>query len=211
MKNMTKSKLAIILSKLRDFDEHILHLEQYSTPSEIAADIVWKAYMNSDVDGKTILDPACGPGYFGIGCLLLGAKKVYFVDIDEKAIDILKSNLNLIKLKYKDLDEKIVIKNTDIKNFNENVDTVMQNPPFGVKKMHADKIFLEKAFNISETIYSVHKIESKKFIESIAKDYNFKITGYWKYDFMLRKTQGFHKKQKCYIKVGCWRLKKIKK
>ena len=206
--NLTKSKLAIILSRLNDFNESILKLEQYSTPSEIAADICWKAFMAGDVENKIILDAACGPGYFGIACLLLGAKKVYFVDIDEKAIDILKSNLNLIQLKNKRIEKRYSIIKSDISEFNEKVDVVIQNPPFGTKQKHADKIFLENAFKVSKTIYSMHKIESEKFIKAIAKDHNFEITGYWEYDLLLKKTQKFHKKKKHYIKVGCWKLKK---
>lgn len=209
MKGITKSKLAIILSKLRDFDENILHLEQYSTPSEIAADVVWKAFMAGDVENKTILDPACGPGYFGIACLLLGAKKVYFVDIDEKAIDILKSNLNLVQLKNKRIEKRYLVKKIDIKDFDEKVEVIIQNPPFGTKQKHADKIFLEKAFEVSKTIYSIHKITSKDFIRAISKDYNFEIEGLWEYDFELKQTQKFHKKRIQRIKVGCWKLEKI--
>jgi len=95
MKN--KKELALILSKLKDFESYDVELEQYSTPSEISAEVLWTACLNADIENKVILDAACGPGYFGIGALLLGAKKVYFVDIDEKILKIVKENINNIK------------------------------------------------------------------------------------------------------------------
>jgi predicted RNA methylase len=36
-------------------------------------------------------------------------------------------------------------------------DTVLQNPPFGVQMRAADRRFLEKALEVSQTIYSLHK------------------------------------------------------
>lgn len=199
---MSKSSIAITLSKLKDFKEHILALEQYSTPSEIAADIVWKAYMNKDIKNKTILDAACGPGFFGIAALLLGAKKLFFVDINKQAIDIARENIESLKLK------NAVFLQQDIKDFNEKVDVVLQNPPFGTKNKHADKAFLEKAFQVADIIYTMHKIESEDFIKAISRDNNFKITHYWDYDFALKATQRFHKKKIYKVKVGCWRLER---
>lgn len=86
---------------------------------------------------------------------------------------------------------------------------VIQNPPFGVKNEHADKLFLEKAFAISKVVYSFHKLTSQKFIAAIAKDYGFKTTHFFKFDFPLKKTMDYHTKKKKIIEVGCWRLEKI--
>jgi predicted RNA methylase len=36
-------------------------------------------------------------------------------------------------------------------------DTVLQNPPFGVQKRNADRRFLEKALDVGNVIYSLHK------------------------------------------------------
>ena len=51
----------------------------------------------------------------------------------------------------------------DVSNFSARVDTVLQNPPFGVKKLHADGIFLERAFESAGVAYSFHKSESTDF------------------------------------------------
>ena len=167
----SKKELAIILSKLKDFDFPDTKLEQYSTPSEIAADILWEAYMNGDIHNKIILDAACGPGIFGLGALLLGAKKVYFVDLDKKILKTAKENLKEINKNY-DVRNSI-FKQQDIINFKTKVNTVIQNPPFGVQKEHADKTFLKKAMEVCDKIYSIHKIESEGFIRTLSRENNF--------------------------------------
>ena len=55
---ITKSRLAIELSELKVFESAKLKLEQYPTDSEIAADILWNAFMHGDIEGKTIADLA---------------------------------------------------------------------------------------------------------------------------------------------------------
>ena len=61
---MNKKQLAIKLSKLEQLKEHNQKLEQYTTPSETAASILWHAYMNNDIKGKTIADLGCGSGSY---------------------------------------------------------------------------------------------------------------------------------------------------
>jgi putative methylase len=205
----SKSGLAIVLSKLKDFKEPNIELEQYSTPSEIAAEILWTALFKGEVRDKTVLDAACGPGYLGIGALLLGAEKVYFVDISKESLDILKENILFVDEELgSNIKKKCIIVNSDITNFNENVDVVIQNPPFGIKKKHADKAFLEKAFDVGKIIYSFHKTESKNFAETIAKDHGFKLTESWNYDFPLKQTAKFHTRKLHRIKASCFRFEK---
>ena len=86
---VSKSSLAIELSKLKVFNQANVSLEQYPTDSEIAATILWQAKMNNDIEDKIIADLGAGTGILGIGALLLGADYVYFVEKDEKAIEIL--------------------------------------------------------------------------------------------------------------------------
>ncbi|MBW2993450.1 METTL5 family protein [Candidatus Woesearchaeota archaeon] len=205
MKNMTKSQLAIVLSKLKQLKEPSPQLEQYPTESEIAAEVLWFAYMNKDIN-KTIADLGCGTGLLGIGALLLGAKKVLFVDIDDKSLDVARQNLESVD---KNLLKKSEFIKTDIRNFEKNADIVIQNPPFGIKLKHADKTFLETAFRTSPVIYSFHKLETRDFINKLAEKHSFKITHFWTFDWPLKQTMKYHKKRIQHIKVGCWRLEKI--
>lgn len=200
----SKKQLAVVLSRLKAFEKPSFKLEQYSTDSEIAAEIIWNAYHLGDIENKLIADLGCGTGILGIGCLFFNPKKVFFIDIDDRQLKTLDNNLKLMQLK------KYELFLGDVKNFNQKVDLVIQNPPFGVKKEHADKFFLEKAFSISKVIYSFHKIESKDFIDKISEDNNFKITHYFEFDFPLKNTMDFHTKKIKKIKVGCWRFERKK-
>ena len=203
----SKSRLAIELSKLKVFNSPNHMQEQYPTDSEIAADVIWKASFNDEVTGKVIADFGAGTGILGIGCLLMDAKKVYFIEKDPKVIDVLKENIDSIKRNY-DVKGEYEILNIDINEFNAPVDLVIQNPPFGTRVEHSDRAFLIKAFTITPTIITFHKAVSKEFIEKISLDNHFSITHYWEYDFPIKASQLFHKKALHRIKVGVWRLVK---
>ena len=200
---LSKSGLAVELSKLKAFIHPKVKQEQYTTDSEPAAEVLHSAYMNHDIKNKIIADLGCGTGILGIGCLLLEAGFVYFVDNDKEVLEILKENLK----KYNFKNYKII--NKDIKDFNEAVDIVMQNPPFGTKVKHSDKIFLEKAFSIAKVIYSFHKTSTLRFVKAISKDTNFNITHSFDFKFPLKQTYNFHRKRIKRIEVSCYRLEKI--
>ncbi|HHI04113.1 MAG TPA: DNA methylase [Candidatus Woesearchaeota archaeon] len=207
----SKSKLAILLSKLRIFEAPKLKAEQYTTDSEIAADVLWQAYYLGDIENKTIADLGSGTGILGLGALLLGAKKVLFIESDKNSIQTAKLNLGFLEEKTGiKLTKKAIFLNQNINDFNDEVDTVIQNPPFGTKQKHADKIFLKKAFSLAKIIYSFHKLETETFVNKISEGYAFEITHLWKFDFPIKATYSFHRKRIQRIKVGCWRMKKIK-
>ncbi|MBW3012366.1 METTL5 family protein [Candidatus Woesearchaeota archaeon] len=199
---MQKSRLSIQLSKLKSFEKPDVKLEQYSTPGEIAADVLWNANMIDNIENKSVADFACGPGILGIGCLLLGAKKAYFVDKSKEALDIAKQNVP------EEFIAKCEFIESDINEIELEADIVVQNPPFGTKEKHADKMFLEKAFKTAPVIYSIHKITSKDFIDAVAKDFGYKVTHIFPYNFPIKATMKFHKKPVRMIKAACWRLEK---
>jgi putative methylase len=202
---MDKTRLKIQLSKLKGFEHPKPELEQYVTPGDIAADVLWNAFMLDDVEDKIVLDPCCGTGVLGIGALLLGAKFVYFNDYDTDAIDVLKKNLKL----FPEFDGKYSIMKEEVPGPRlEKIDVIIQNPPFGTKIKHADKMFLEFGFNLSPIIYSLHKVESQKFIDKLSKDNGFSVTHMWLYDFELPMTMQFHKKKLERIRVACFRMER---
>lgn len=198
---MNKSQLAITLSKLKTFEKPNPKLEQYPTDSEIAAEVLHFAHMQNNIKNKTIADLGCGTGILGIGALILKAKQVYFVDTDPQALTLTKQNLNSLSLK------NAVFQRTDISDFNQKVDTVIQNPPFGIQTPYADRPFLEKAFQIANSIYSIHKAESEQFIKQILPP-NFKLQHILKFKLPIKQTQKFHKKPIHRIETACFVIKK---
>ncbi|MBT3406932.1 methyltransferase [Candidatus Woesearchaeota archaeon] len=203
----SKSRLAIILSKLKVFDAPDLQSEQYPTDSEIAAETLWDAHYQDEIEGKIIADFGCGTGILGLGAALLGAKVVFMIEKDEKALEIAKENYESLK---EDIEGEIKFLHQDVQDFNERVDVLIQNPPFGTKEKHADRDFLMKAFDTANTIYTFHKTTSENFIKKISQDNNFKVTYYKTHNFPLKAAHLFHTRKIHRIKVGCWRLESEK-
>lgn len=197
---ISKSKLAIELSNIKTFLQPDLRLEQYPTDSEIAAGVIWKAYLNGDIKGKIIADLGSGTGILSYGCLLLDAKKVYLIEKEKLANHIAKENLS--PLKNREFFEG------DVSQFNKKVDTVIQNPPFGTKTRHIDKIFLKKAMQISDKIYSLHKTSTKDFIARLAEKNSFKVREIINFNYPIKQAFPFHKKPIERIKVSCFILEK---
>ncbi len=196
---ISKSRLAIELSRISSFSQPKIKLEQYITDSEIAAEILWQAYLERDIYGKVIADLGAGTGIFSLGCVLLKAKKIYAVEKDEDALALAKNNVN----------SKICsFVHADIKEFNKKVDTVIQNPPYGTRRRHADREFLIKAFGIADKVYSIHKTSTARFIEKITEDYGFRIKKILKFKLPLKKTYSFHIRKEAKIDIGCWILEK---
>jgi putative methylase len=199
----SKKELAVTLSKLLVFEKASLRLEQYPTDSEVAAEILWWADQAGEIENKEVADLGCGTGILGIGALLMGAKFVHFVDVDKYALKRLKENLQLFEI------DNYEIYEMDVSQFNKKVDIVIQNPPFGTKTEHADKLFLESAFKVTDMIYSFHKTNTDKFVTAIAKDHGFKVSHFFKFNFPIKQTQEFHKVKIKRIDVGCWRIEKV--
>src|SRR3989338_7762049 len=130
---VSKKSLAVALSQLRGFSKPKTVLEQYETPSEIAAGVLWHAYMQGHIEDKIVADFGAGTGILGIGALLLYAKKVFFVEKDYDTIALLQKNLDKLEIPKSDYE----IMNNDVSMFEEKVNIVLQNPPFGTKTDHA--------------------------------------------------------------------------
>jgi len=203
---LTKSGIAILLSKLHQFRLPKFVDEQYETDSEIASTILWNAFMAGHVDEKVVADLGAGPGILGIGGGLLGACKVYFVEKDERVIDILKQNIETTRKDLANFPFEVIF--DDIRNFRTKVDTVFQNPPFGVKRRHADRIFLEKAFEIADVVYSLHKSESTEFLQKFAEQHGFQLVSEQKFSFPLKNTMKYHTSRIKRIGVSCYTFKR---
>src|SRR3989344_6389720 len=190
----SKRDLEVILSKLKSFEKPSLQLEQYPTPSNIAAEWVWSMAMKREVAGKTIVDAGCGPGIIGLGLLLLGARKIIFIDKDQEALNLCQQNYNTLQQEYEIGAAEFIAH--DFSLFDGEADLVVQNPPFGTKQEHADKKFLEKAFSITDIVYSMHKWSTQKFVEAVCKNFSFRITEVWRYEFPIKAAFAFHEKPK---------------
>ncbi|ASJ07637.1 METTL5 family protein [Thermococcus pacificus] len=202
---MKKKHLAMTLSKLKGFPKPKQELEQYRTPGNVAAELLWLAHSLGDIEGRVIADLGAGTGVLSIGAALLGAKKVYAVEIDGNALRIAKENARSLGV------ECVEFINADVSGFSERVDTVVMNPPFGSQVKHADRPFLLKAFEVSDVVYSIHlaKPEVRGFIEAFTRDNGFEITHRITLPFEIPAQFHFHKKRLERIMVDVYRFERV--
>jgi putative methylase len=198
---MRKKALEMKLQKIGPHPEPKPELEQYSTPAKIAADVLFSAHSFGDIGGRKVADLGCGTGIFGIGAKLLGAKEVIGIDIDEKAIDIAEENAKLQGV-------EVEFRTCEIKDFKEDCDTVLQNPPFGSQKRHADRPFIVKALEISKVVYSLHLTKTLGYINREVKKHGATITHKKRYEFEIKYTFKFHTKEKEHFDVTMFRMQR---
>ena len=206
---MKKKELALLLSQLETFATPNVELEQYQTEGELAADILWQIFLQGNIEEKVIADLGCGNGILGIGALLLGAKKVHFVDVDEQAIALAEKNLHFVQEKC-DLSLSATFYHMDVQQFTKKLDVVLENPPFGVQQPHADRHFLLAAMKIAPVIYSFHKLDSKGFITELTKDHGYQVVQMFERTFTLKQTQEFHTKRVYPVEIGIWQIETFK-
>jgi putative methylase len=204
---VSKSGLAIALSRLKGFKKPKVRAEQYMTEPEIAAEMLWLMKMRGELDDKTIADLGSGTGILGLGALLLGARKVFFVENDKEAMDIAKQNHEELARQGFMLGQAVFLLQ-DIKEFNKKADVVVQNPPFGTRQEHIDKAFLGVAFSIAPLVWSFHKSATERFVLNFAKDSRFRVTERIGFRFPLHAAQAFHRRRVHRIDVTLYRLEK---
>ena len=88
------------------------------------------------------------------------------------------------------------------------IDTVLQNPPFGTRIKHIDRVFLEAAANLARVTYTFHKSSTENFVRAFCDDAKVRITDIWRFDFPLKKSLEHHRKKIQKIEVSCFRLEK---
>lgn len=196
---ISKSSLAIELSRLDVFDNPKTIEEQYPTDSEIAAEVLWHTFMKGWIKEKRIADFGAGTGILGIGALILGAKKCFFVEKDKDVVKILKRNIEIMRL-----NDRSSLIESDIKDFNERVELVIENPPFGTRKKGADVSFLEKAFSVSNRVISFHKSSTRDYIIAFGRRFGFESIDEINFLIPLKNTMRFHKKRIVQIGVSCF-------
>lgn len=209
IKEVTNSKrreLEIALESMTRMNEFDQSLEQYPTPASIVSTVLHSAHMeHGDISGKTVCDLGCGDGIFAIGAALLGAEQVIGVDVQSKALKA--SQRNSRQLGTEDTVDWVLGDVSSLQTL-RSVDTVVSNPPFGVKKRGADLRFLQKAISIADVTYSMHLAGDKNrvFLEKEINRLGAKVTQLETFQFPIPKLFESHRKQKHMINVDLYRI-----
>jgi putative methylase len=180
------------------------YLEQYTTPSNVAAEVLYlAAYVYDDIIGKTVVELGCGTARLAIGAALLGAKEVFGVDVDQDAVKVAQRNAETMGV-----NETTNFIVSDIGAVEGNFDTVLQNPPFGVQRKRADRRFIARSLELGRTIYSFHKggNSNREFIKRFIEEHGGKVTNIFPMTMEIPRMFKFHTKKKKNIQVDLYRI-----
>jgi putative methylase len=148
-----KLDLETLLSRVRAHPSPSATLEQYTISADAGATVLYiAAYAYGDIIGRKVLDLGCGTGRLALGAAFLGTEDVVGVDVDRTAVKVALANSV-----ETGLEKRVQWVAADISAIRGEFDTVLQNPPFGVQRPHADREFLQKALESARCVYSLHR------------------------------------------------------
>ena len=214
-KALTPKRLECELEQLRKVPSPKPSLEQYQTSAKIAAFLIWEICEHyGDIKDKTVLDLGCGNGILGIACLLLGAKFVLEVDVDSESLEVAEQNAMDLGFSSKE----ILFTQQDVRSFSmenfdaleskERFDTAVINPPFGSRgQVGIDTIFVQKALENADIVYSMHKTSTRDYWLRKKRQWGVDVTLITELKFNINDSFKFHRKDSRDLKVDLLQFK----
>lgn len=219
MEPIKKSTLIDIIQDLTPFHDPHVNYEQYITDAVATADLMFHiAFERGDLNGNLIIDLGCGTGNLSIAAAMLGASAVVAVDIDTEVLATLNHNC----AKY-NLSERIIPFEFDIRddlfvpqlrnqiqllgrNFTQVV--VISNPPFGVHQKGIDVLFLKKAFEFADIIYSIHlsNPKSRIYINKKIEKLGGTLSSIAELTLFIKHSYKFHSQERKKIQTDVYRI-----
>lgn len=174
-------------------------LEQYATPADVAAPLLFEARALGDIEGRRILDLGCGTGVLAIGAALLGASSVVGIDVDAASVNVARAAAERLGA----VAEFLV---GDVASCDAPADTVIMNPPFGAQRKGADRPFLDAAFRLAPVVYTMHGAATRAFVESYASDAGFARTHAWRMAMTLKHQYRHQSRASADVEVVAFRF-----
>ncbi len=187
MVHTKKRQLEMALQRLLPLEVRSARLEQYATPADIAADMLWEAFSAGDISGRCVADLGTGNGVFAIGAKLLGARRALGIDLDPEAIRVARANAEALSL-------EVEFVSGSIDELKDRFDTVVQNPPFGAQRKHADRVFIRKALELAPRVYSLHNDGTQEFVGKVVSSLGGRVSPVKRYKFEIPYAFEFHRK-----------------
>jgi len=208
---MKLKELESHLQQVDEFDAPKILLEQYPTRPHIAACMLHTiAASFGDIEGRTVGDLGCGCGVLSIGSIMLGADFVWGIDIDSDALDVFAQNAEEFEMDNLDVVQMDV---TGLgPDWENRVDTVVMNPPFGTKHNNGlDIKFLQAGLMMaSKAVYSLHKTSTREHMLKKASEWGVDATVVAQLRYDLPATYKHHKKESKDIHVDFIRFLHVK-
>ncbi|MCU0632889.1 MAG: 50S ribosomal protein L11 methyltransferase, partial [Methanolinea sp.] len=137
MTGIRLKRLEMLLSRVRGFPAPSALHEQYLTPPDLAARLLFHAHMRGDIEGRRVCDLGSGTGILAIGAALLGAAEVVGVEFDCEALAVAVENAGILGTSPRFIQGDL--RDPDLPSDLGPCDTVVMNPPFGAQNLHADR------------------------------------------------------------------------
>ncbi len=174
-------------------------LEQYPTPADVAADMLWEAFAAGDIDGREVVDLGCGNGIFAIGAMLMGARRAVGIDVDAESVRVAGENAA-----HAEVEVKLLM--GDVSEVQGSFDTALVNPPFGAQTRHADRPFIKKALQVARRTYSLHNDGTERFVGKLVASLGGTAVSVKRYKFEIPYAFEFHRKAKESVSVSLLRF-----
>jgi putative methylase len=195
---MKRIRLEISLQKRRPFPKPNASLEQYLTPAPLAANILYWALAEGDIQDQSVIDIGCGTGIFAVGASLLGARESVGADVDGAALHEARAFARDVGAGASFVRAFV---GGDGLPFRGRFDTLIMNPPFGSQRRNADRPFVEAATRHARVIYSLHLAETEPFVRTLYEKLGAEVLGSKTYKFEIPHTYQFHRRENEEIEV----------
>ncbi|GGM77768.1 RNA methyltransferase [Thermogymnomonas acidicola] len=165
-------------------------LEQYITDPGLVSRIVFLAYSNGHIEGKSVVDLGSGYGHFAYASRLMGSARTTAVEIDSRLIRATERTLR---------EAGIEVLNMDVRDLQGHWDTAIMNPPFGSVNPGADRPFMQKAVEVADYIYAVHNSKSAEFTDRFYSSHGTVISRHL-LQITVPRMYRHHREEKAYVR-----------
>ncbi|KAM0687289.1 Methyltransferase-like protein 5 [Conglomerata obtusa] len=198
---MKLKQLKMELTRVKSFDNPKILLEQYITPHDIAAALIYTAHFEyNDIEDKKILDLCSGTGMLSVAASFFNPAHITCLECDLDSINTCKENFTFFEIE----NYEIVHERFEDNVFMDKFDTVIMNPPFGTRCRGVDTAAVDFALDVGNVVYSLHKRSTRDYL--LEKYKNSKVIAEVEYD--IKRSYKFHKKNVKPIEVDLIRFVK---
>src|SRR6059036_3242114 len=130
---------------------------------------------------------------------LMSAAQAIGVDVDARALELASENAKTAGVKVKWVQ-------STIDELDGTYNTVIMNPPYGTRTVHADIRFLDKAFQLAPVTYSIHKASTRTFLARYVHKSNRRIAEARTMSLKIPHLYSFHARRWESIEVDLCRI-----
>ena len=129
----------------------------------------------------------------------MGSVQIVGVDVDPRALELARENAKTACVKVEWVQ-------STIDKIDGTYDTVIMNPPYGTRTLHADTRFLDKAFQLAPVVYSIHKASTRTFLARYVHKSDRRIAEARSMSMKIAHLYNFHTRRWKSVEVDLFRI-----